>query len=55
MSLSYYVGRFFQKTQPTPERNEPQTLKMPDPRPLPSKKPGTMHPATVETSRRRAA
>ena len=31
MSLSYYVGRFFQRSQQSPEPTEPQTLRMPDP------------------------
>lgn len=57
MSLSYYVGRFFHKAQATPEPNEPQTLRMPDPLALQSKKLGAVHAATVETeyTRRRAA
>jgi hypothetical protein len=51
MSLSYYVGRFFHKTQAAPEPNEPQTLKMPDPLALASKRLA----AAQETHRSRRA
>lgn len=57
MSLSYYVGRLFHKSQATPEPHEPQTLRMPDPMTLQSKKLGTLHAIRVdrEHTRRRAA
>jgi hypothetical protein len=45
MSLSYYVGRFFQRSQHSPEPHEPQTLRMPDPLSLQSKKLGHAHSA----------
>jgi hypothetical protein len=57
MSLSYYVGRFFQKSQQTPEPNEPQTLRMPDPMSLHSRKLQQTHAAVSVNDRglRRAA
>jgi hypothetical protein len=57
MSLSYYVGRLFHKTQAAPEPNEPHTLKMPDPLMLQSKKQASAHPVAIESerTRRRAA
>jgi hypothetical protein len=55
MSLSYYVGRFFHKTQAAPEPNEPRTLRMPDPLTLQSKRVGAVHTVAPETQRTRRA
>ncbi len=57
MSLSYYVGRFFQKSQQSPEPHEPQTLRMPAPASVSSQKRHHIH-ATAELAEphiRRAA
>lgn len=53
MSLSYYVGRFFQRSQHSPEPNEPQTLRMPNPLALQTKRPGSI--AVADRPLRRAA
>lgn len=55
MSLSYYVGRFFHGSQHSPEPNEPQTLKMPDPATLQASQRQTVPlPVAKETYRRAA-
>ncbi len=57
MSLSYYVGRFFHKTQMTPEPKEPHILRMPNPITPQSRKLTALHAVRTETERplRRAA
>ncbi len=55
MSLSYYVGQLFQKTQQSPEPNEPHTLRMPDPLTLQPKKAGPVYSAVRDNPLRRAA
>ncbi len=50
MSLSYYVGRFFQRSHQSPEPTEPQTLRMPDPMSVQAK-----HLGQTENGIRRAA
>lgn len=54
MSLSYYVGRFFHGSQHSPEPNEPQTLKMPDPATLQASQRQTVPLPANETFRRAA-
>ncbi len=56
MSLSYYVGRFFQRSHQSPEPTEPQTLRMPDPLSSRAKSLGSAHPAVPAAAAvRRAA
>ncbi len=58
MSLSYYVGRLFQRVkqqQQSPEPTEPQTLRMPKPMALRSHAAHTSATPTPHGSVRRAA